>query len=238
MLDNDCPFCYSTTQTETHQPKGHPMNTPKVIEEFEKAFLKKEAAFPRIKPEDISVFDFDNKNVKNGVIFLTGKSPIPVGTVVVGQKDIIKNADSMRSELHRARYSLISHKQDEVSLEREEEIVRGFSWIVRLYRWLHRKGWEMVSLECQTLIDGLIHSSDNECHQKLVIKNPKEDSTITICKLFHKRGYLLQQRSLSSLLDKDNSNIKTVVVDKIIQIKKAITGFAGPSFDENDLLNL
>lgn len=219
------------------------MNKQKIVDEFEKDFLKKEKSFSRVVPEDASVFDpsaSEKRSTVDGVIYLNGKSPIPIGNIIIGQKSIIDAANQLRTEIHKARYFLISHLQDNISFEREEETVRGFSWIVRLYRWLHRNNWEMMSLESLRLIDGLIHTSKSECHQRLVIKNEKENSTITICKLFHKRGYLIQQRSLTSLLDRDNSNIKTVIADKIIQIKKAINGFAdtGKSVDDIDLLNI
>ena len=122
MLDNDCPFSYDTDrkqhQPKQHQPKAHQMNTSKVVEEFEKEFLKKENSFPRVKPEDISVFDFDNRIVKNGIIYLDGKTMMPVGNIIIGQH-IIRNADIMRGEVHRARYKLISHSQDDVSFEKE-----------------------------------------------------------------------------------------------------------------------
>ena len=219
------------------------MNKQKIVDEFEKDFLRKEKSFPRVAPEDASVFEpsaSEKRSTTDNVIYLNGKSPTPIGNIFVGQKDIITTANQLRTEVRKARQFLISHSQDNISFEREEETIRGFSWIVRLYRWLHRNGWEMMSLECLRLIDGLIHTPESECHQRLVIKNEKENSTITICKLFHKRGYLIQQRSLSSLIDKDSSSVKTVVADKIIQIKKAIVGFAdtGKSIDDIDLLNI
>lgn len=211
-----------------------------VVKEFEKDFLKKEKSFPRIVPEDISVFDHPYSIDKNKILFTTGLGIAPIGSVLVGQPAIVKSIDQMRIAVRTSRSSLIRHSVEQVACATDVDKVLGFTWIVRLYRWLRHNGWELMSLKNLYLVDGLIHASENECHQELVIKNSKLDSTITIYKLFHKRGYLIKQRSLSSLIDKDNSDIKTAIVDTIIQIKNTIKSFSddGNPADAIDLRNI